>query len=75
MQAQQKHQPYLVLSVDEDGTLGRTTKLHYRNPARAETSKKRLEETTGEKHEVFVQKAPGGPIVRYHKPVGATPCH
>lgn len=69
-----EHQPYYVRSVEDDGTEGRLTNLHYRNPVRAETSKKRLEETTGVKHEVFFQKTPGGPLVRHQKPVGATPC-
>lgn len=65
---------YYVLSIEDGEPLGHLTKLHYRNPARAETSKTRLEETTGVPHAVFIQKNPGAPFEPFTKPVGATPC-
>ena len=70
MSHKNEHQPYYVLSVQEEGN-GLLTDLHYRNPVRAEKMREALEQKTGVTHAVFFQKTPGGEMTRL-KPVGAT---
>lgn len=61
MSHKNEHQPYYLLSVQEEGN-GLLTNLHYRNPVRAQSMREVLEQKTGVKHAIFFQESPGSPM-------------